>query len=62
MTENADGYKAQLELASKMGTPIAQHDGNELSKALEAIVEAEAEAKAKTEAKTTEPEPELVTA
>ena len=61
MNENADGYKAQLELASKMGTPIAQHDGNELSKALEAIVEAKAEAEAKTET-IPEPEHELVTA
>ena len=58
MTEHSDDYKTQLELASKLGQPIAQHDNAELSKALEAIAEAEkAEAEAnkvETEADTRE--------
>jgi len=35
MSENPDGYKAQIELATKAGQPIAQHDSMELSKAIE---------------------------
>ena len=44
MNEHSDDYKAQLALANKAGLPIAQHDTHELSKALEAIIEAKAEA------------------
>ncbi len=55
MTQNTEAYKAQVELANKAGLPIAQHDSQQLSKAIQAQVEAEAEAvecaKAKAEAK-----------
>ena len=44
MTEHPDEYKTQLELSAKAGQPIAVHDNQELSKAIEAIKEAEAEA------------------
>jgi hypothetical protein len=44
MTEHPDEYKTQLELSAKAGQPIAVHDSQELSKAIEAIKEAEAEA------------------
>ncbi len=54
MTQNTEAYKAQVELANKAGLPIAQHDSQQLSKAIQAQVEAEAEAvecaKAKAEA------------
>ena len=43
MSENPDGYKAQIELATKAGQPIAQHDSMELSKAIELRALAEAE-------------------
>jgi hypothetical protein len=52
MTEHSDEYKTQVELAVKAGQPIAQHDHNELSKALEAIAETEAVAEAKTKVET----------
>ena len=62
MRENTDAYKAQIELANKAGEPIAQHDRLQLSKAIQAQVEAEAVecAKAKAEAKQTEADKELV--
>ncbi len=40
MESNPDEYKAQLEQSNKAGLPIAQHDSQELSKALEARAEA----------------------
>ncbi len=48
--DNADGYKAQIELAHKAGEPIFQHDRNQLDLALKAKVKAEAEAVAKSKA------------
>jgi hypothetical protein len=48
--DNADGYKAQVELARKAGEPIYQHDKNQLDIALKAKVEAEAKAQAEAEA------------
>ena len=49
--DNADSYKAQVELARKAGEPIYQHDKNQLDLALKAKVEAEAEAQAEAVAK-----------
>jgi len=55
--DNADGYKATIELARKAGEPIYQHDKNQLASALkakaeaEAVAQAEAIAKAEAEAK-----------
>ena len=46
MRDNADGYKAQIEMAKKAGDPIYQHDKNQLSNALKARAEAEAVAEA----------------
>ena len=55
MAEHSDDYKTQLELAVKLGQPIATKDNAELSKALEARAEAEAEAnKVEAEADTRE--------
>ena len=48
--DNADSYKAQVELARKAGEPIYQHDKSQLHLALVAKAEAEAEAIAKCEA------------
>ena len=48
--DNADSYKAQVELARKAGEPIYQHDKNQLDLALKAKVEAEAKAQAEAEA------------
>lgn len=45
--ENAEGYKAQVQLAQKAGEPIYNHDKLELSNALKARADAEAEAVAK---------------
>ena len=42
--DNADGYKAQIDLATKAGEPVYQHDRNELDKAIRARAEAEAKA------------------
>ncbi len=42
--DNADGYKAQVELARKAGEPIYQHDRSQLDTALKARAEAVAEA------------------
>jgi hypothetical protein len=64
MNQNTEAYKKQLELASKAGEPIFQHDRVELSKALEAqaIAQAQAVADAKQEAEAkTETEREAVT-
>ena len=44
MESNPNEYKAQLEQSNKAGLPIAQHDSQELSKALEARAEADAKA------------------
>ena len=44
--DNADSYKAQVELARKAGEPIYQHDKNQLDLALKAKVEAKAQAEA----------------
>ena len=41
MTHHSEDYKAQIELAVKAGVPIAQHDREELTKALQAQAEAE---------------------
>ena len=60
MENNPNEYKAQLEQSNKAGLPIAQHDSQELSKALEA--RAEAEAKADDTESQTKPERELVPA
>jgi hypothetical protein len=49
--DNADGYKAQVELARKAGQPIYQYDKNQLDLALKAKVEAEAKAQAEAVAK-----------
>jgi len=49
MRDNADGYKAQIEMAKKAGDPIYQHDKNQLSNALKARAEAEAEEQAEAE-------------
>ena len=66
MSDNTEGYKAQLEQSIKAGAPIAQHDSLELSIALEIRAEAEAEAlkceALACEAKPTGKERELVTA
>jgi len=48
--DNADSYKAQVELARKAGEPIYQHNKNQLDLALKAKVEAEAKAQAEAEA------------
>jgi len=63
MNQNTEAYKAQIELANKAGEPIAQHDRLQLSKAIQAQVEAEAVecAKAKAEAeREAQPEREAV--
>ncbi len=41
MNEHSEDYKSQVDMAVKAGTPIAQHDKAELSKALQAKAEAE---------------------
>ena len=46
---NGDGYKAQVELASKAGEPISQHDKGQLDSALQARAQAEAVAQAEVE-------------
>ena len=48
--DNADGYKAQVELARKAGEPIFNHDRIELDNAMEAEAKAVVEAQAKAEA------------
>ena len=58
MRDNADGYKAQIEIAKKAGEPIYQHDKNQLSNALKARAEAEAKAQAEALAKEAETETE----
>jgi len=58
MRDNADGYKAQIEMAKKAGEPIYQHDKNQLSNALKARAEAEAKAQAEALAKEAETEAE----
>jgi hypothetical protein len=58
MTDHPDEYKAQLEQSSKAGLPIAQHDSQELSKALEAKAEEEVELCAKAIEAETEPQTE----
>ena len=60
MTSHSEAYSKELEIASKVGEAIGNHDKAELSKAMEAIREAEAEAKANTEANTEAKELELV--
>jgi len=40
--DNADGYKAQVEMAKKAGEPIYQHDRSQLDEALKAKAVAEA--------------------
>jgi hypothetical protein len=52
MTEQAEAYKAQVQMAVKAGEPIFQHDKAELDKAIQAkaVAEAEAITKGKTEA------------
>jgi hypothetical protein len=62
MRDNAEGYKAQVEIANKAGAPIYQHDRAELSKAIEAqaVAQAEAVAKAKAEAEAKTETRELV--
>jgi len=49
--DNADSYKAQVELARKAGQPIYQYDKTQLDIALKAKVEAEAKAQAEAVAK-----------
>jgi len=44
--EHTDDYKAQVELSQQAGKAIIAHDRDELSKAIEAKLEAEAKAKA----------------
>jgi hypothetical protein len=59
MTEHPEEYGAEIDKAQKAGAPIAQHDSQELSKAVAAMAEAEALAKAeadKTADSTTMPE------
>ena len=58
MRDNADGYKAQIEIAKKAGEPIYQHDKNQLSNALKARAEAEAKEQAEAMAKEAETETE----
>jgi hypothetical protein len=58
MRDNAEGYKAQVEIAKKAGEPIYQHDKNQLSNALKARAEAEAKAQAEAMAKEAETETE----
>ena len=58
MRDNADGYKAQIEMAKKAGDPIYQHDKNQLSNALKARADAEAKAQAEALAKEAEAETE----
>lgn len=58
MRDNADGYKAQIEMAKKAGEPIYQHDKNQLSNALKARAEAEAREQAEALAKEAESETE----
>jgi hypothetical protein len=58
MRDNADGYKAQIEMAKKAGDPIYQHDKNQLSNALKARAEAEAKEQAEALAKEAEAETE----
>jgi hypothetical protein len=60
MSEQADAYKAQVQMAVKAGEPIYQHDKVELDKAIQAqaVAQAEAITKANTEA---QPEREAVT-
>jgi len=54
MRDNAEGYKAQIEMAKKAGEPIYQHDKNQLSNAMKARAEAEAKAQAEALAKEAE--------
>src|SRR5208283_1069810 len=42
MTQHPEQYGVELDKATKAGAPIAQHDSQELSKAVEAMAEAEA--------------------
>ena len=49
--DNAEAYKAQIQLARKAGEPIYQHDKAQLSIALIAKAKAEAEAVAEAKAK-----------
>jgi hypothetical protein len=61
MSNHSEDYAKQLELAEKLGKPIAEHDKAELSKAIQMRAEmeaerAEAEAEATKEATTTEAE------
>jgi len=58
MRDNAEGYKAQIEMAKKAGEPIYQHDKNQLSNAMKARAEAEAKAQAEALAKEAETERE----
>ena len=58
MRDNAEGYKAQVEIAKKAGEPIYQHDKNQLSNALKARAEAEAKEQAEALAKEAETERE----
>jgi hypothetical protein len=62
MTDHPNEFKAQLEQSNKAGLPIAQHDSQELSKALEARAEAEAKVKADDTESHSEVEKELVPA
>jgi hypothetical protein len=62
MRDNADGYKAQIEMAKKAGDPIYQHDKNQLSNALKARAEAEAKEQAEALAKEEEAETEAESA
>lgn len=61
MRDNAEDYKAQIDLSREAGNPIIAHDRNQLTEALEAQAEA---MKAEAEAKKAEVsrESELVTA
>jgi hypothetical protein len=59
MTQHPEEYGVEFDKAQKAGAPIAQHDSQELSKAVAAMAEAEALAKAeaaKTAESTTMPE------
>ena len=62
MRDNAEGYKAQVEIAKKAGEPIYQHDKNQLSNALKARAEAEAKAQAEALAKEAEAQTEAESA
>jgi hypothetical protein len=63
ISENAEGYKEQVKLATEAGAPIQDHDKEKLEDAMaKAIEQANAESESHEPVKSESPEKELVTA